>query len=62
MAAESDLNMKESLFKIPSFPLRQANGQKPVRDPKETNAYLVGGGIASLAAAVDLIHDAHVPA
>jgi oleate hydratase len=33
-----------------------------VRVPAETNAYLVGGGIASLAAAVDLIHDAHVPA
>jgi len=33
-----------------------------VRKPEETNAYLVGGGIASLAAAVHLIHDAHVPA
>ncbi|MCJ1403552.1 hypothetical protein MMC11_006775 [Xylographa trunciseda] len=32
------------------------------RDPHTTNAYLVGGGIASLAAAVHLIHDAHVPA
>ena len=31
------------------------------RDPKETNAYLVGGGIASLAAAALLIRDAHVP-
>lgn len=32
------------------------------RNPAVTNAYLVGGGIASLAAAVHLIHDAHVPA
>jgi oleate hydratase len=32
------------------------------KHPKKTNAYLVGGGIASLAAAVHLIHDAHVPA
>jgi oleate hydratase len=31
------------------------------RQPELTNAYLVGGGIASLAAAVHLIHDAHVP-
>jgi oleate hydratase len=30
--------------------------------PEKTNAYLVGGGIASLAAAVHLIQDAHVPA
>jgi len=30
--------------------------------PDETIAYLVGGGIASLAAAVYLIQDAHVPA
>lgn len=33
-----------------------------VRRPEETNVYLVGGGIASLAAAVHLHHDAHVPA
>ena len=32
------------------------------RDPRNTNAYLVGGGIASLAAAVCLIHEAQVPA
>jgi oleate hydratase len=31
-------------------------------DPKKTHAYLVGAGIASLAAATFLIHDAHVPA
>ena len=35
---------------------------QPVRDPKRTSVYLVGGGIASLAAAVHLYHDAHVPA
>jgi myosin-crossreactive antigen len=32
------------------------------RDPNTTNAYLIGGGIASLAAAVHLIQDAKVPA
>ncbi|CAK7212609.1 hypothetical protein SBRCBS47491_001525 [Sporothrix bragantina] len=32
------------------------------RPPKETHAYLVGGGIASLTAAVHLIKDAGVPA
>ena len=31
------------------------------RNPDSTNAYLIGGAIASLAAAVHLIHDAHVP-
>ncbi|KAH6672158.1 67 kDa myosin-cross-reactive antigen family protein [Halenospora varia] len=31
------------------------------RNPAEVNAYLVGGGIASLAAATHLIHDGHVP-
>lgn len=34
----------------------------PPRDPLSTHAYLVGGGIASLAAATHLIHDAKVPA
>jgi oleate hydratase len=34
----------------------------PQRNPKEVNSYLVGGGIASLAAAVHLIQDAGVPA
>ncbi|PMD31477.1 67 kDa myosin-cross-reactive antigen family protein [Hyaloscypha variabilis F] len=33
-----------------------------VRNPEQVNAYLVGGGIASLAAAVHLIQDAKVPA
>jgi oleate hydratase len=32
-----------------------------LRQPELTNAYLVGDGIASLAAAVHLVHDAHVP-
>lgn len=36
--------------------------QRVSKDPEKTNAYLVGGGIASLAAACSLIHDAHVPA
>ena len=31
------------------------------RNPDSANTYLIGGGIASLAAAVHLIHDAHVP-
>ena len=31
------------------------------RNPQKTNAYLVGGGIASLAAAALLIRDTHVP-
>lgn len=39
------------------------NGRHPSpRDPNKTNAYLVGGGIASLAAAVSLIDDGKVPA
>lgn len=33
-----------------------------VRQPELTDAYLIGGGIASLAAAVHLIQDAHLPA
>jgi myosin-crossreactive antigen len=32
-----------------------------LRQPELTNAYLIGGGIASLAAAVHLVHDACVP-
>ncbi|KAF4627074.1 hypothetical protein G7Y89_g11082 [Cudoniella acicularis] len=40
----------------------QAHNSHPARKPEEVNAYLVGGGIASLAAATHLIHDAHVPA
>jgi oleate hydratase len=31
------------------------------RDPRSTNVWLFGSGIASLAAAVHLIDDAHVP-
>lgn len=37
-----------------------ANGSHP-RDPTTTDVWLVGGGIASLAAAVSLIDDGHVP-
>lgn len=36
--------------------------KKIQRDPAHTHAYLVGGGIASLAAAAHLLLDAHVPA
>lgn len=32
-----------------------------LRQPELTNAYLIGDGIASLAAAVHLVHDARVP-
>ncbi|KAF2498507.1 myosin-cross-reactive antigen [Lophium mytilinum] len=39
---------------------RQA-GEQSHRNPEETQAYLVGGGIGSLAAAVHLIQDAKVP-
>lgn len=39
----------------------QNNGQE-IRNPEQTNAYLVGGGIASLAAAAHLIYDAKIPA
>ncbi|KAF2418407.1 67 kDa myosin-cross-reactive antigen family protein [Tothia fuscella] len=53
----------------PQSPIdRKINGQSRGlggtgrRDPKETHAYLIGGGIASLAAAVHLIQDAEVPA
>lgn len=35
--------------------------KSPVRDPGNTQAWLVGSGIASLAAAVHLIHDAGLP-
>jgi hypothetical protein len=38
------------------------NGHRHVRNPKMTHAYLVGGGIASLAAAVTLLREAKVPA
>ena len=42
--------------------LESSNQDKTPANPKETHAYLVGGGIASLAAAAYLIHDAQVPA
>jgi oleate hydratase len=34
---------------------------RPLGDPQLTNAYLIGGGISSLAVAVHLIHDASIP-
>jgi oleate hydratase len=46
---------------MPYFEERSAHHNDAPRNPKETNAYLVGGGIASLAAATLLIRDAHVP-
>jgi len=49
-------------FAYPIFPVPQAQLEVPARNPEVTNAYLIGGGIASLAAAVHLIQDAHVPA
>ena len=48
---------------MPALPF--ANGVPERRQyerlPQETNAYLVGGGVASLSAAAYLIRDAHVP-
>lgn len=57
--------MSSPLFEIgqsmrAAHDLAHTNGHK--KNPDKTNAYLVGGGIASLAAAVHLIQDAHVPA
>jgi oleate hydratase len=51
-------SIKASTFRMPHA---HQEGH-PVRKSEEINAYLVGGGIASLAAAVYLIHDAKVPA
>ncbi|EAW06849.1 oleate hydratase [Aspergillus clavatus NRRL 1] len=34
---------------------------REIRDPQKVQAWLIGSGIESLAAAVHLIHDAHVP-
>jgi oleate hydratase len=44
-----------------STPLDSGRGFSPP-DPDHTNAYLVGGGIASLAAGCCLLHEARVPA
>jgi oleate hydratase len=63
---------KPKYFSPESMPMMEAvlNGvtfkhdeasTKRSKHPEKTNAYLIGGGIASLAAAVHLIHDAHVP-
>ncbi|KAF2465094.1 67 kDa myosin-cross-reactive antigen family protein [Lindgomyces ingoldianus] len=49
---------------MPHLPFRKSHGSNelPRRDPENTQAYLVGGGVGSLAAAVHLIQDANVPA
>jgi oleate hydratase len=44
------------------MPHANTHAELPHRNPEQVNAYLVGGGISSLAAAVHLIQDAHVPA
>jgi oleate hydratase len=44
------------------MPHTNIHADLPQRNAGEVNAYLVGGGIASLAAAVHLIQDAHIPA
>jgi len=42
------------------MPHAKQHDMNSVRDPKKTDAYLMGGGIASLAAATHLIQDARV--
>lgn len=46
---------------MPHFHSHEDGGHRQPRDPEKTHAYLVGGGIASLAAAAYLIHDAGIP-
>jgi len=60
MSNYSEYNENGAFFRGPHY--TNSRAAKPTRDPKQTNAYLVGGGIASLAAAVHLIQDANVPA
>jgi oleate hydratase len=60
-AQDTLLNYKMA-FAYPIFPVPETQPEAPKREPGITNAYLIGGGIASLAAAVHLIQDAHVPA
>ena len=60
MSNYSEYNENGAFFRGPHY--TNSRAAKPTRDPKKTNAYLVGGGIASLAAAVHLIQDANVPA
>jgi oleate hydratase len=45
-----------------NMPHAHTNIGQQARKPEETNAYLIGGGIASQAAAAHLIHDAKIPA
>lgn len=58
----------KNLFAPGNFPMMvghkhdEAAAMHSAKHAERTNAYLVGGGIASLAAAVHLIQDAHVPA
>lgn len=46
---------------MPYFESKTDHHNPLPRNPEETDAYLVGAGIASLAAAALLIRDAHVP-
>lgn len=52
--------MMEAVLNGTSFKHDEASTRRS-KQPEKTNAYLIGGGIASLAAAVHLIHDARVP-
>lgn len=60
MSNYSESNENGAFFRGPNYTKSQT--ARPARDLKQTNAYLIGGGIASLAAAVHLIHDANIPA
>ena len=60
---------KHNKLRLPIFstttsimPQAKQDNSRTARDLGNTKAYLVGGGIASLAAATHLIQDAHVPA
>lgn len=53
---------RKTIATMPHIPFTKARQELPHRDPENTQAYLVGGGIGSLAAAVHLIQDAKVPA
>ncbi|KAH6714810.1 myosin-cross-reactive antigen [Leptodontidium sp. MPI-SDFR-AT-0119] len=59
MSSYTEYNANGAYFRGPHYSKSQPS--RPTRDPKQTNAYLVGSGIASLAAAVHLIRDAKVP-
>jgi oleate hydratase len=59
---ETIVHTVEEHAKMPHLLRRASDAQAAKRDPESTQAYLVGGGIASLAAAVHLVQDAKVPA